>query len=100
MSGAYVGANDVDVDLRSLFGSLARKWPRILTVALLVTAAAYGATWLMTPLYRAETKVLIETQESSYTRADVGTNDDKPMLDEEGVTSQIELINSTNTLKQ
>ena len=66
MSGAYGAANDdVDVDLRSLFGSLVHKWPRIVVVALLVTAAAYGVTWLVTPLYKAETKVLIETQESS-----------------------------------
>jgi uncharacterized protein involved in exopolysaccharide biosynthesis len=60
MSGAYVAANDVDVDLGSLFGSLVRKWPRIVIVALLVTAAAYGVTWLVTPLYKAEAKVIIE----------------------------------------
>jgi exopolysaccharide transport family protein len=100
MSGAYVAANDVDVDLRSLFGSLARRWPRILIVALLVTAAAYGATRLITPLYKSETKISIEQGESSYTRPNVGSNDDKSTLDEEGVTSQIELITSTNTLKQ
>ena len=100
MSGAYVAANDVDVDLGSLFGSLVRKWPRIVIVALLVTAAAYGVTWLVTPLYKAEAKVIIEEGESSYTRANTGVGDDKPTFDEEGVTSQIELINSTNTLKQ
>src|SRR5436190_637215 len=100
MSGAYGAANDVDVDLRSLFGSLVRKWPRIVVVALLVTAAAYGVTWLITPLYKAETKVIIEEGESSYTRTNTGVGDDKPTFDEEGVTSQIQLINSTNTLKQ
>ena len=100
MSGAYAVANDVDVDLRSLFGSLARKWPRILAVALLVSGAAFAATWVMTPLYRAETKVIIETGESSYTRPSTGANDDRPTLDEEGVTSQVELISSTNTLSQ
>ena len=40
MSGAYSTANDVDVDLGRLFGSLARKWQRILLVSLLVTGAA------------------------------------------------------------
>lgn len=100
MSGAYPVANDVDVDLRSLFASLARKWPRIATVALLVSCAAFAATWVMTPLYRAETKIIIETGESAYTRPSSGVNDDAPTLDEEGVTSQVELINSTNTLNQ
>jgi uncharacterized protein involved in exopolysaccharide biosynthesis/Mrp family chromosome partitioning ATPase len=97
MSGAYVAANDVDVDLRSLFGSLARKWPRILSVALVVTAAALAAAWMATPLYKAETKIIIESQESVFTQPNPGT-DAKPILDEEGVTSQVELINSTNTL--
>ncbi|TIP29692.1 MAG: chain-length determining protein [Mesorhizobium sp.] len=93
-------AADVDVDLRQLFASLARNWLRILAVALVVTGLAFALTWLATPHYRAETRLLIETRESVYTRPD-GTNDnDKPILDEEGVTSQVEVISSTDILKQ
>ncbi|UVC13755.1 GumC family protein [Mesorhizobium onobrychidis] len=93
-------AADVDVDLRQLFASLARNWLRILVVALVVTGLAFALTWLATPHYRAETRLLIETRESVYTRPD-GTNDnDKPILDEEGVTSQVEVISSTDILKQ
>ncbi|MER8484750.1 GumC family protein, partial [Mesorhizobium sp. M1322] len=93
-------AADVDVDLRQLFASLARNWLRILVVALVVTVLAFALTWLATPHYRAETRLLIETRESVYTRPD-GTNDnDKPILDEEGVTSQVEVVSSTDILKQ
>ena len=93
-------AADVDVDLRQLFASLARNWLRILAVALVVTGLAFALTWLATPHYRAETRLLIETRKSVYTRPD-GTNDnDKPILDEEGVTSQVEVISSTDILKQ
>lgn len=93
-------AADVDVDLRQLFASLARSWLRILVVALVITGLAFALTWLATPHYRAETRLLIETRESVYTRPD-GTNDnDKPILDEEGVTSQVEVISSTDILKQ
>lgn len=93
-------AADVDVDLRQLFASLARNWLRILVVALVVTGLAFALTWLATPHYRAETRLLIETRESVYTRPD-GTNDnDKPILDEEGVTSQVEVVSSTDILKQ
>ncbi|MER8437124.1 exopolysaccharide transport family protein [Mesorhizobium sp. M1312] len=93
-------AADVDVDLRQLFASLARNWLRILVVALFITGLAFALTWLATPHYRAETRLLIETRESVYTRPD-GTNDnDKPILDEEGVTSQVEVISSTDILKQ
>ncbi|WP_192359477.1 GumC family protein [Mesorhizobium mediterraneum] len=93
-------AADVDVDLRQLFASLVRNWLRILVVALVITGLAFALTWLATPHYRAETRLLIETRESVYTRPD-GTNDnDKPILDEEGVTSQVEVISSTDILKQ
>ena len=52
-----------------LFGSLARSWLRILSVALLVTGAAFAFAWLATPHYKAETQLLIETRESVFTRA-------------------------------
>jgi len=101
MSGAQSTANDVDVDLRRLFVSLAQKWPRILVVALLVTAAAFAIAWLTTPLYKGETRILIETRESVFTRPQTSNNDNNnPALDEEGVTSQVEVIGSTDILKQ
>ncbi len=101
MSGAQSAANDVDVDLRRLFVSLAQKWPRILIVALLVMAAAFAIAWLTTPLYKGETRILIETRESVFTRPQSSNNDNNnPALDEEGVTSQVEVIGSTDILKQ
>ncbi|RUU29664.1 exopolysaccharide transport family protein [Mesorhizobium sp. M6A.T.Ce.TU.016.01.1.1] len=93
-------AADVDVDLRQLFASLARNWLRILVVALVVTGLALALAWLATPHYMAETRLLIETRESVYTRPDGTNNDDSPILDEEGVTSQVEVISSTDILKQ
>ncbi|PAQ01124.1 exopolysaccharide transport family protein [Mesorhizobium mediterraneum] len=93
-------AADVDVDLRQLFASLARNWLRILVVALVVTGLALALAWLATPHYTAETRLLIETRESVYTRPDGTNNDDRPILDEEGVTSQVEVISSTDILKQ
>jgi exopolysaccharide transport family protein len=93
-------AADVDVDLRQLFASLARNWLRILVIALVVTGLALALTWLATPHYMAETRLLIETRESVYTRPDGTNNDDRPILDEEGVTSQVEVISSTDILKQ
>lgn len=101
MSGAYSTANDVDVDLRRLFASLAQRWQRILVVALLVTGVAFAIAWLAKPLYKGETRVLIETRESVFTRPQTSNNDsNNPTLDEEGVTSQVEVIGSTDILKQ
>lgn len=100
MSGVQSTAGDVDVDLGHLFASLARNWLRLLLVALAVTGLAFVLASLATPHYRAETRLLIETRESVFTRPDGSGENERPMLDEEGVTSQVEVIGSTDILKQ
>ncbi len=93
-------AADVDVDLRQLFASLARNWLRILVVTLIVTGLAFAFAWLATPHYRATTMLKIQPSESAYTRP-AGTNDDdKPVLDAEGVATEVQVISSSDILKQ
>lgn len=93
-------AADVDVDLRQLFASLARNWLRIVFVTLLVTGLAFAFAWLATPYYKATAKLEIGSRESEYTRPP-GTNDDeKPILDEQGVATQVQIISSPDILKQ
>lgn len=93
---------DVDVDLGQLFGSLIRNWLRILLAALAVAALAWLLAALATPLYRAETRLLIEVRESVYTRpASAGLSDpERAQLDDETVVSQVELIGSPDILRQ
>jgi uncharacterized protein involved in exopolysaccharide biosynthesis/Mrp family chromosome partitioning ATPase len=100
MSGVQSTASDIDVDLGRLFSSLARNWLRILTAALTVTALAFVLAWTATPHYKAETRILIETRESVFTRPQGSGENERPILDEEGVTSQVEVISSTDILKQ
>ena len=99
MSGIQSVANDVDVDLGALFSSLARRWLRILIVAVIVTGLALAFAVFATPKYKGETRILIETQESVFTRPD-GANSDSTSFDEEGVTSQVQLVSSTEVLKK
>lgn len=100
MSGVQSTAGDVDVDLRQLFASLARNWLRLVLFSVAVTALAFVLASLATPQYRAETRLLIETRESVFTRPDGSGENERPILDEEGVTSQVEVIGSTDILKQ
>ncbi len=92
--------NDVDVDLGRLFASIARDWRRILVVALVFAALAFLLASLATPLYKGETRILIETRESEFTRIDTNGDRAAPILDEEGVASQVEVIGSTEILTQ
>ena len=101
MSGVQNTASDVDVDLGRLFSSLAAHWFRILVVSLVITGLALVFAWLATPRYMGETRLLIETRESVFTRPDTNnSNDNSPVFDEEGVISQVEVIGSTDILKQ
>jgi uncharacterized protein involved in exopolysaccharide biosynthesis len=81
MSGVQSSASDIDVDLGRLFGSLAVRWKRILFVALAVTALALAFAWFATPHYKGETRILIETRESVFTRPQTSGEDDRPLLD-------------------
>lgn len=91
-------ANDVDVDLGRLFASIARDWRRILVVALIAAGLAFAIASVATPKYMGETRILIETRESEFTRVDTGGDRSAPILDEEGVASQVEVITSTDII--
>ena len=93
-------AADVDVDLKQLFASLARNWLRIVLVTLVVTGLAFALAWLATPYYKATAKLEIGSRESEYTRPPGTNDDDKPILDEQGVATQVQIISSPDILKQ
>lgn len=99
MSGVHT-TSDVDVDLGRLFASLVENWRRVLAVALVVTGIAFMLAWTATPRYKAETRILIETRESVFTRPSPAGEGSNPVLDEEGVTSQVEVVGSIDILKQ
>jgi len=100
MTAREIRGTDVDVDLGTLFASIVRDWKLILAVTLAVAGLAFLAAWLATPHYKAETRILIETTESVYTRPSPSAESDRPILDEEGVTSQVEVITSADLLRQ
>jgi uncharacterized protein involved in exopolysaccharide biosynthesis/Mrp family chromosome partitioning ATPase len=58
-------------------------------------ALAFAST--TTPRYRAETRLLIETRESVFTRPESGQSE-QPVLDDQGVTSQVQVVSSTEIL--
>ncbi|PRD41921.1 chain-length determining protein [Phyllobacterium phragmitis] len=100
MSGAGSVGNDVDIDIGALFASLRRNWRFILVGALALAALVLLFCLLSTPEYRAETRVLIETRESIFTRPNGETAADRPVLDQEGVKSQVEVLTSADLLKK
>ncbi len=99
MSSANRVEGDLDIDVASLFASLWRSKFKILFASLVITGLAAAAVLTVSPKYRAETRILIQTGESVYTRPDTGLVDEaRPVLDAEGVASQVELLASSEVL--
>ena len=101
MAVANQSEGDLDIDVASLFASLWRKKLSILLGSLVITAATAAIVLMVSPKYMAESRILIETRESVYTRPDTGMIDEaRPILDAEGIASQVELLGSADVLSK
>src|SRR5690606_23082498 len=96
MKGGQPSANDVDFDLGRLFAGLWENWLTILLFTLAMTVVISIWALLSTPLYRAETRILIQTRESVSERSENAGND--PILDDSGLNSQVEVVASSDIL--
>jgi uncharacterized protein involved in exopolysaccharide biosynthesis len=61
-------SKDADIDIGALFASLRRNWLLIISGAAIMAVLAWIICLLITPDYRAETRILIESRESVFTR--------------------------------
>ncbi|AKI01050.1 uncharacterized protein involved in exopolysaccharide biosynthesis [Hoeflea sp. IMCC20628] len=99
MSVSATPQPDVDIDLGRLVTAV---WERK-TLVLGLTAAAAGLAFLVTgminPLYKSETRLLVETREPVYS-GDQNQQTADVALDERAVTSQVEILKSTDLVKQ
>ncbi len=93
-------ATEMEIDLRALFSTLLRKLPYILVFVLLVGAGTYYGLGLVKPLYTSQTTILIQAGESALTQAtQVNPGDAAAALDEQAITSQVQLIRSRDLAK-
>lgn len=93
-------SKDADIDIGALFMSLRRNWLLILGGAVIMAALAWAFCLLITPDYRAETRILIESRESVFTRPNGEATAERPIMDAEGVKSQVEVMTSGDLLKR
>jgi len=98
MNSDRAAANDVDVDLGRLFGSLRRHWLGMLLFAVAAAALVFLLAAAATPKYRAETRVLIEQRETVFTRPQAGEPVAPAALDAEAIASQAEIMASAPIL--
>ncbi len=82
-----------ELDLGALGRALWRRKVPIIAVTLAAAAAAFLVVSLITPKYKSESRVLIETRENIFLRPEAErTNEPSATVDQEAVASQVQLI--------
>ena len=85
-------AYDAEPDLRGLGRILWQKKARILGLALLAGGVAFLVVNAITPRFQSEARLLLETRENVFLRAEADKTGDRTTIDPEAVTSQLQLV--------
>jgi succinoglycan biosynthesis transport protein ExoP len=97
---AVVHAID-ELDLTALGGALWRRKGLIAALTVLAAGLAFAAVNLVTPRYKSEARVLIETRDNIFLRPDAEKASDRgSTIDQEAVTSQVQLILSRDLARE
>jgi len=91
---------DVDIDLGQLVRAVWARRLKILTITALGAGVAFAGAKIVSPQYRSETRVLIEPRAPAF--ANTQTNDASagPLLDELNISSQVQILQSADLIKQ
>lgn len=101
MSGVHGSQQDVDIDLGGLFGAIWRHRMRVLLATVACAGIAFAGASLITPKYKSEARLLIETREPAFTTGtDRSLGREQPAFDELGIASQVQLLKSADLIKQ
>ncbi|WP_119258750.1 GumC family protein [Shinella zoogloeoides] len=101
MSGVHESQQDVDIDLGGLFGAIWRNRMRVLLATVACAGIAFAGASLITPKYKSEARLLIETREPAFTTGqDRAQGGEQPAFDEAGIASQVQLLQSADLIKQ
>ncbi len=97
MSGRNYNEQDADIDLLGLFGAIWKKRLRVGLVTAAVAGIAFVGANAVSPKYQAETRILIESRTPDFAQPAVST--DQTLLDEAGVASQVQILQSVDLIK-
>jgi len=83
---------DTALDLPALGATLWRKRSKVLLPTIVVALVTLVAVQMITPRYSSEARVYLEERSNAYLRPDVDKTINDPMIDQEAVTSQAQII--------
>jgi exopolysaccharide transport family protein len=100
MNGDRIDDRDVDIDLARLVAAIWQRKGRIAAVTLLAGGAAFVISSMMSPAYKGEARVLIESRAASFGASQQSNAPAEPVLDELTISSQAQILQSVDLIKQ
>jgi succinoglycan biosynthesis transport protein ExoP len=93
-------SRDRSIELNAIGQALWRRRWWVLVPTLLVAAIAAVCVNLVTPRYKSEGRVLIEGRENVFLRPEAEKTGDRAVVDQEAITSRVQLILSRDVARQ
>lgn len=92
--------DDMALDLGGLLRAIGRALGWLLPLTLLVAAAVFVGLQFVAPKYMSEARVLIESTDNKFPGASRGIEEERALLDAEGVASQVQLLMSADLARR
>jgi len=89
-----------DLDIHALGQALKRKRGWIIIPTLLAAVLSISAVNIITPRYKSEARILIDGRENVFLRPNGERNEERTALDEQAVTSQVQLLLSRDLARE
>ncbi|MDS7596777.1 exopolysaccharide transport family protein [Agrobacterium tumefaciens] len=100
MNGDRMDDRDVDIDLARLMAAIWERKRSIALITLLAGGGAFVMSSMMSPAYKGEARVLIESRAASFGASPQSNTPAEPALDELTVSSQVQILQSVDLIKQ
>lgn len=101
LDGPYGAHSRSDgVTIAQVLGAMRRRWRWIALPTLLAAVGATAFVQLVTPRYTGEAKILLESRDTFYTRPTGDRAEPVPLIDEQAVASQVQVILSRDLARE
>ena len=89
-----------EVNLAELGGAMRRRWRWIAIPTLLALLGSLAFVNLVSPRYTGEAKLLLQSADTYYTRNVVERSDQQPLIDDQAVASQVQVVMSRDLARE
>ncbi|RWX75789.1 chain-length determining protein [Neorhizobium lilium] len=100
MSSVNGGHQDVDIDLRQIASAVWQRRTRILLAGVAAAVLSLVGASLIKPSYKGESRLLIESRSPNLGAGGSAAAANDPVLDSLNITSQAQLLQSTDLIKR